>query len=54
MSDDTDEVFMLVTSQFKDGCGKTTIAIHLAEALVDAGYNILLVDGDPQGIASAC
>ena len=35
----------------KGGSGKTTIATHLATALMRAGYDILLVDSDPQGSA---
>lgn len=35
----------------KGGSGKTTIATHLATALMRAGHGILLVDSDPQGSA---
>jgi len=35
----------------KGGSGKTTIATHLAHALQLDGYDILLVDSDPQGSA---
>lgn len=35
----------------KGGAGKTTIATHLATALMRAGHDILLVDSDPQGSA---
>lgn len=35
----------------KGGSGKTTIALHLARAFQNAGWEVLLVDSDPQGSA---
>ena len=36
----------------KGGCGKTTIAINLAQAFVADGSEVLLLDLDPQGSAT--
>jgi len=36
----------------KGGCGKTTVALHLASALAAGGLQVLLLDYDPQGHAT--
>jgi len=36
----------------KGGCGKTTVAMHLAGTMALRGYTTLVIDMDPQGTAS--
>ncbi|MDQ7008536.1 MAG: ParA family protein [Acidobacteriota bacterium] len=42
---------IVAIAQQKGGCGKTTLATHLAWAFTAAGHAVLLVDLDPQGHA---
>ena len=38
---------------YKGGVGKTTLAFHLTDALATRGYNVALLDLDPQGSTTA-
>lgn len=44
-------MYVIAVLNQKGGSGKTTIATHLATALMIAGHDVLLVDSDPQGSA---
>jgi chromosome partitioning protein len=43
---------VITLHQTKGGCGKTTLATHLAAGLAIHGHRVLLVDADPQGSAT--
>ena len=36
----------------KGGCGKSSSCFHLAPCFAESGFNVLLVDADPQGSLS--
>ena len=42
---------IVITNQ-KGGCGKTTITMNLAPAIAKSGVRVLVVDGDPQGTST--
>jgi chromosome partitioning protein len=42
---------VIVLTNQKGGCGKTTTAIHLASGLANLNYKILVIDADPQHTA---
>lgn len=44
---------IIAVSQHKGGTGKTTTALNLGAALAERGYNVLLIDLDPQADLSA-
>ena len=46
------ETRIIVLTNQKGGCGKTTIVMQLAGALGREGKKVLIVDADPQGTAS--
>ena len=44
---------MIAFSTIKGGVGKTTLCVHVAAALADAGHRVLLMDMDPQALGKA-
>ncbi len=45
----SDRPLVISCGNQKGGVGKTTTTVNLAYALGEAGYRVLVVDGDPQG-----
>ncbi|NKC01859.1 MAG: AAA family ATPase [Pseudomonadales bacterium] len=43
---------VIACANFKGGCGKTTLSVHMAQYLAIRGYRVLFIDADPQASAS--
>jgi len=52
MTADSGDAVRLCVTNAKGGTGKTTVAINVAGALNDRGYDVLFVDADPLGNAT--
>lgn len=48
-----DEVVVLAVQNFKGGCGKSTVTVHLAQYLAMQGYRVCVIDCDPQASTTA-
>lgn len=48
-----DEPLIMAVQNFKGGCGKSTVTVHLAQFLALQGYRVCVVDMDPQASTTA-
>lgn len=50
---ETDECLVMAVQNFKGGCGKSTITVHISQYLALQGYRVCVIDCDPQASTTA-